>query len=209
MDIIASKYFKYENKETIVSLKDQAGFVKEALSGDEKILESAFKLEKLYKKHKFKLWAAVIALVLFFGGRAGMAAYQNSQLQQANVALLTLQKQPEDAAARKTLQEKNPKLYALFSYMQAVEKQQGDVLQTLSSNNDTLIADISKYHAAVLDNKVVDSTYYQELALVEEAFEALKEGKKEIAKQKLSLVAENSPVAGIARLLKHYTIETK
>ena len=192
-----------------MSLKDQAGFVKEALSGDEKILESAFKLEKLYKKHKFKLWGVIIALVLFFGGRAGMAAYQNSQLHQANEALLTLQKQPDDAAARKILQEKNPKLYALYAYMQAVEKQQSDVLQTLSSSSDALIEDISKYHAAVLDDKVVDSVYYQELALVEEAFEALKQGKKEIAKQKLSLVAENSPVASIARLLKHYTIETK
>jgi len=192
-----------------VSLKDQAGFVKEALSGDEKILESAFKLEKLYKKHKFKLWAAVIALVLFFGGRAGMAAYKNSQLHQANVALLTLQKQPDNTEARKILQDKNPKLYALFSYMQAVEKQDSSALKTLDSSSDSMIADISKYHAAVLDSKVVDSVYYQELALVEEAFEALKNGKKEIAKQKLSLVAENSPVASIARLLRHYTVETK
>ena len=192
-----------------MSLKDQAGFVKEALSGDEKILESAFKLEKLYKKHKFKLWAGVIALVLFFGGKVGMAAYQNSQLHQANEALLTLQKQPDNTEARKILQEKNPKLSALFAYMQAVEKQDSDALKTLGSNSDTMISDMSKYHAAVLDSKVVDSVYYQELALVEEAFEALKNGKKEIAKQKLSLVAENSPVASIARLLRHYTVETK
>jgi len=192
-----------------VSLKDQAGFVKEALSGDEKILESAFKLEKLYKKHKFKLWAVVIALVLFFGGKVGMSVYQNNQLHQANDALLTLQKQPDNTEARKILQEKNPKLYALFAYMQAVEKHDSDALKTLGANSDTMISDMSKYHAAVLDSKVVDSVYYQELALVEEAFEALKNGKKKIAKQKLSLVAENSPVASIARLLRHYTVETK
>jgi len=193
-----------------VSLKDQAGFVKEALSGDEKILESAFKLEKLYKKHKFKLWAAVIALVLFFGGRAGMALYQNSQLHQANDALLTLQKQPDNTEARKILQDKNPKLYVLFTYMEAAKKHDSSALQALSANSsDALIADLGKYHAAVLESKAVDSVYYQELSLVEEAFEALKNGKKEIAKQKLSLVAENSPVASIARLLRHYTIETK
>ncbi len=192
-----------------MSLKDQAGFVKEALSGDEKILESAFKLEKLYKKHKFKLWAAVIALILFFGGRAGMQAYQNSQLQQANGAFLTLQKQPNDATARKLLQEKNPKLYALYSYMEAVKKGDEATLKNLSTADDAIISDISRYHAAILKSKVVDSAYYQELALVEEAYEALKNGKKEIAKQKLALVAENSPVASIARLLRHYTIETK
>ena len=193
-----------------MSLKDQAGFVKEALSGDEKILESAFKLEKLYKKHKFKLWAAVIALVLFFGGRAGMALYQNSQLHQANDALLTLQKQPDNTEARKILQDKNPKLYVLFTYMEAAKKHDSSALQALSANSsDALIADLGKYHAAVLESTAVDSVYYQELSLVEEAFVALKNGKKEIAKQKLSLVAENSPVASIARLLRHYTIETK
>ncbi len=192
-----------------MSLKDQAGFVKEALSGDEKILESAFKLEKLYKKHKFKLWGVIIALLLFFGGRAGITAYWDSQLQQANEALLTLQKQPDNAAARSVLEEKNPKLYALFSYMQAVKNHDDKALKHLGDGSDAILADVSRYHAAVLASKVTDSVYYQELALVEEAYEALKNGKKEIAKQKLALVAENSPVSSIARLLKHYTIETK
>lgn len=192
-----------------MSLKDQAGLVKEALSGDEKILESAFHLERFYKKHKYKLWGAAIALILFFGGRAGLTAYRDSQLQQANEALLTLQTQPDNAAARKVLEEKNPKLYTLFSYMQAIEKRDEKALKVLAGTSDSIIADASRYHAGVLASKVTDSVYYQELALVEEAYEALKNGKKEIAKQKLSLVAENSPVASIARLLKHYTIETK
>jgi hypothetical protein len=192
-----------------VSLKDQAGFVKEALSGDEKILESAFKLEKLYKKHKLKLWSAVVLLVLFFGGRAGMQAYQNATLHSANEALLTLQKNPNDSAALATLKEKNTKLYELFSYMQAVKSKDVAALKKLHTSSDEILADISAYHAALLESKVSDSKYYQELALVEEAFEALKSGKKEIAKQKLSLVGENSPVSSIARLLKHYTIEVK
>ena len=192
-----------------MSLKDQAGFVKEALSGDEKILESAFKLEKLYKKHKFKLWAVIAALVLFFGGRAGMQAYQNATLQSANDALLTLQKNPADTAALETLKTKNPKLYALYSYTEAIKKRDAAALKKLEGSQDEILSDISTYHAALLESKVVDSQYYQELSLVEEAFEALKEGKKEIAKQKLALVGENSPVSSIARLLKHYTLEVK
>jgi len=192
-----------------VSLKDQAGFVKEALSGDEKILESAFKLEKLYKKHKFKLWAVVTLLVLFFGGKAGLQAYQNSKLHSANNALLVLQQDAEDTAAQNTLKENNPKLYELFRYMQAVKSKDSAALQKLSTSADSILSDISTYHAAILESTVVDSKYYQDLALVEEAFEALKSGKKEIARQKLALVGENSPVSSIARLLKHYTIKTK
>ena len=93
--------------------------------------------------------------------------------------------------------------------MQAVKSKDVAALKKLHTSSDEILADISAYHAALLESKVSDSKYYQELALVEEAFEALKSGKKEIAKQKLSLVGENSPVSSIARLLKHYTIEVK
>lgn len=189
-----------------MSLKDQAGFVKEALSGDEKILESAFKLEKLYKKHKVKLWAFVILLVLFFGGKAGMQAYQNATLQSANEALLTLEENPNDTAAQNILKEKNPKLYELVSYMNAIKNKDSAALEHLGSSSDPIVADISKYHAGLLASKTADSTYYKELALVEEAYEALKGGNKEIAQQKLSLIGENSPVSSIAKLLQHYTV---
>ncbi|NKQ40269.1 MAG: hypothetical protein HF962_01710 [Sulfurovum sp.] len=192
-----------------MSLKDQAGFVKEVLSGDEKILESAFKLEQLYKKHKLKIWSLLILLVLFFAGRAGMQAYQEANLYDANSALLVLQENPSDSVALSTLKEKNPKLYELFSYMNAVKNKEGSKLSSLGSSSDALIADISKYHAAVIESKVVDSTYYLELSLVQEAYEALRGGKKDLAKQKLALVPENSAVSGIARLLRHYTIEVK
>ncbi len=192
-----------------MSLKDEVEFVKGSLSSDEKILESAFKLERLYKKHKIKIWATVVVLVLFFGGGIAMQAYQDSKIQNANSALLTLQSTPDDASALSALKENNPKLYDLFIYSQAISNKDAKALAVLNSSSDTLLADLSKYHAGILDSKVVDSQYYQELTLIQEAFVALKSGKKDIAKQKLTLIGENSPVSNIARLLKHYTVEVK
>ncbi|MDQ7085513.1 MAG: hypothetical protein Q9M36_11560 [Sulfurovum sp.] len=49
-----------------MSIKDDVNYVKKSLSSDEKVLESAFKLETLYRKHKVKLWGLAIALVVFF-----------------------------------------------------------------------------------------------------------------------------------------------
>jgi len=65
--------------------------VKKKLSSDEKVLVSAFKLETLYKKHKFKIWAVVAALLLFFIGKTAMDAMHNAKLAEANQAFLTLQ----------------------------------------------------------------------------------------------------------------------
>jgi len=64
--------------------------VKKKLSNDEKVLVSAFKLETLYKKHKFKIWAVVAVLILFFIGKTAMDAMHNAKLAEANQAFLTL-----------------------------------------------------------------------------------------------------------------------
>jgi len=68
------------------------------------------------------------------------------------------------------------------------------------------LKDLSRYHVSVLSEQAGDSRYYTDLSRVEKAYLALKAGKKAEAKTQLALVSENSPVAPIARLLRHYTI---
>jgi hypothetical protein len=47
------------------------------------------------------------------------------------------------------------------------------------------------------------------MSLIEDAYIALKAGKREEAKAKLELIDARSPVAQVANLLKHYTIKGK
>ena len=192
-----------------MSIKDELQHVKDELTGDEKILESAFKLERLYKKNKLLIWSIVMLVIVGFGGKAAWGAYQQNKLETANEAFLVLQKDPKNSSAAESLKNNNPKLYALYELSQALKNGASGQLKTLESGSDTLIADIAKYHAAALESKVVDSMYYHDLSVVEDAYADLKAGKKSEAKSKLSLIAENSPVAKIAQLLKHYTIEFK
>jgi len=189
-----------------MSLKDEVEFVKDSLTGDEKVLESAFRLEKIYNKNKKTIWAALILIVVAFGGNAAVNAYQANKLDTANDALLALQANPADTIAKQTLKTNNPKLYELYTYSKAFDSKDVKTLESLNANGDKILADVAKYNAAMLKSQPTDSKYYQEMVLVEEAFTALKDGKKEIAKHKLALIGENSPVSNIARLLKHYTI---
>ncbi len=183
--------------------------VKKELSSDEKVLESAFKLETLYKKHKLKIWVTVIALVLFFGGRAVMDAIEASRLAAANEAFLTLQKRPDDSQALAVLKEKNPALYELFSYAQAAKKEDAKALKSLASSTNEIIADVSRYHAAVAEQKSVDSKLYRDMALLEAAYQAIKSGKAKEARAKLAQINDQSPVAALAKFLKHSTIKAK
>ena len=192
-----------------MSIKDDVKYVEKSLGSDEKLLESTFKLEALYKKHKFKIWAVIAALVLYFAGQAVMTEMHEAKLSKANEAFLTLQSKSDDASALKILQENNPALYELYSFAQAAKNQDIKALEALSKSSNTVVADSSKYTAGVLSKKPVDSKLYHEMALLGEAYLAIEAGDTNTAKDKLELIDERSPLGVIASFLKHSTIKAK
>ena len=192
-----------------MSIQDDVKFVKKELSGDEKILESAFKIEELYKKYKFVIWGVVVALILVFAGKTGMDAMHEAKLADANKAFLTLQTKADDTEALQTLKTKNPALFELFSYAQAVKNKDVKALSGLAGSSNAVIADSSKYVAATLENKSSDSKLYKEMALLEEAYLAIKAGDTKSAKAKLELIDERSSFSMLASLLKHSTLKAK
>jgi hypothetical protein len=186
-----------------LSIKDEIKYVKEELSSDEKLLENAFKIERFYKKHKIKIWAVLILLIVVFGGRAIYNAYYEHKLNLANSALLQLQSNPKNSTALNQLKDNNPKLYELFIYSQAIKDKDIKSLKKLTSSKDSLILDVTKYHLAVLKNRAGDSKYYKDLSIIEKAYEDIKAGKKDKAREALSLIDVNSPLSNIAKLLRH------
>jgi len=183
--------------------------VKKELSSDERVLESAFKLETLYKKYKYIIWAIITALILFFVGKSIMQTMKDTRLSEANKALLTLETTPEDVDARNILKEKNPKLFELFSYAQASKNSDVKTLETLKSSKNNVIADISVYTANTIENKKSDSIFYKEMSSIDDAYLAIKSGEIKQAKLKLELIDETSQLYTIGSLLKHYTLKAK
>ena len=194
-------------QESYVSIQDDVNYVKKELSGDEKVLESAFKLESLYKKYKFQLWGVIIVLILFFGGQAVMSALHEAKLVKANEAFLTLQSNSDDTNALKVLKENNPALLELYNYAQAVKKEDIKALESLTSSSNSVIADASGYTAGVLKKKPVDSKLYKEMALFEEAYLSILAGDVKTAQNKLELIDERSSLSVIREFLQHSTIK--
>ncbi|MFT7880077.1 MAG: hypothetical protein ABXS91_06730 [Sulfurimonas sp.] len=181
--------------------------VKQELSSDEKVLESAFKLETLYKKYRVVIWGIVGVLVLFFVGKNVMTAMEESRLAEANSALLTLQQNPEDSGAFTTLKEKNPALFELYRYAEAAKKGDKSTLTALAQSSNKVISDASQYNLAVMENRTADSVLYKEMTLLEEAYLAIENGEIQKAQEKLDMIDPRSPVATLAQLLKHSTIK--
>ena len=183
--------------------------IKKELSGDEKVLESAFKLETLYKKYKVIIWTVLIALILFFTGKAMMKSMQDAKLQEANSAFLVLQENSTDSKALVTLKEKNPALFELFTYAKASKTNNKDTLLTLKSSKNEVIADASTYMSDALENKKSDSKLYREMTIIEDAYLAIKAGDTKAAKSKLEMIDERSQLSRLASLLAHSTLKVK
>ena len=190
-----------------LSIKDSINEAKEKFESDEKMLASAFKFEKFYKKYKLLVLGTVGAVILFFGGTAVMNMMEEQRLEAANEAYIKLSKDTKNVAALADLKEKNPILFELFEYKNAMENNNTEVLKTLSSSKNELIADIAGYHLAIMRGKEASSDLYAEVAVVNNAHLLIKQGKVSEANDELSAIEEKSPLYNISKIMKHYVIK--
>jgi len=196
-----------DNGADILNIQDGINEVKKELTSDEQMLAQAFKLEKFYKKHKIKLFAVVALAVLFFGGKAVMGMIETHRLNVANQAYLTLTKDPMNQEAKDTLQAKNPALFELYTYQQAMEHNDTSTLKSLQGSTNPMVADIAGYHLSVMEGTTVDSTLYNEMALLYDATLFIHQGKIADASDTLAQIEESSPVYKVAQIIQHYTIK--
>lgn len=181
--------------------------VKKELTSDEQMLASAFKAEKLYKKHKLKIFIVLGVAITYFAGTAIMEKMVQNKQESANTAYLALQKNPKDTSALSSLKSNNPALFELYSYQEAVKSSDTKMLQSLSSSKNDIIADLAAYNLAVIEGKKSDSKYHADLAKVYNASLLIKEGKTEEAKEELELISEESPIYKFSKMIKHFTIK--
>ena len=190
-----------------MSITETINEAKKELSNDEHMLASAFKAEKLYKKHKLKLFAIIGIAVLYFGGTAIMNNIAEQKLIAGNDALTVLQTDAKNAAALDKLKSNNPALFELYSYQNAMKNSDTVVLKTLSSSKNNIIADLSAYHLAILEGKPAKSELNGDVAHVNNAYLLIKNGKISEAEEELDSISEKSPVYNISKMIKHYSIK--
>lgn len=183
--------------------------VKKELSGDEKVLESAFKLETYYKKYKIAIWGLASIAVVFFIGSSVITSMHESKLHEANDAFLALQTNSKDAKALATLKAKNPALFELYSYSEAVKSKNVEMLKTLAKSSNAVIADVSAYSASTIEKKPISSKIYNDLALFQEGYIAIIAGDTKTAKEKLELIDERSSLAMMTKFLQHSMIKAQ
>lgn len=191
-----------------MSLKENVDYVKDELNTEEKFLESFVKVERFYKKNKLII---IAALVIAIGGTIAYyttKSMQNQNKLEANIAFNTLIDNPKDSAALTTLKEKNPQLFEVAQYMQAVNEGKSSDVQV------KYLKDLAQYQVALKENDLnkLNSVSMQndfllkEFAIFNKALILTDQGKFDDAKATLQLIPADSKVAELVKVLNHYLV---
>lgn len=198
-----------------MSLKENIDMVKEELSQEEKMFESAVKTERFVKKYKMPLIGAIVAIVVVIVGNTLYQANINNKMVSSNAAYMTLLNSPSDAAASKTLQENNAPLYDAWRFQVALKASDEKVLQELSSSKNKTVSDLASYELAAMKKDAAALNRYsqnsdailKDMALLDEAVLLMQEGKVKEAQERLRKIDEKSTVKQTAMMLQHYGVK--
>lgn len=198
-----------------MSIKENIQTLKDELSSEEKLFESALRTERFVKKYQKPLIGSVISLLLIVGGAIGYQAYDNSRIESSNAALNTLLTNPIDKNALSALENKNTKLYELYTLSVAIKGSDIKSLELLQKSQSPEIADIATYETAVLktDHAALENYtkkqggMYQDMALLETAVMLIKKGDSKSAQNQLALIKEDSAIYPMAQMLSHYGVK--
>lgn len=196
-----------------MSLKDDLKSVKQELNSEEKFLESSIKLERFYKKYKFFIFGGLIALLIGIGWYQYSAYAKEANLQAANEAFLTLLKDPESASAKDILKEKNPDLYALYGFSNAIKDNKIDQLDAVIEEQRAFISSVAGYEKASKQESLEPLVEYanssntlKELAALQATYLYIQDGEYEKAKSMIDQIPANSKISTIVNMYKHFLI---
>ncbi|RAX54874.1 hypothetical protein CCY99_01635 [Helicobacter sp. 16-1353] len=194
-----------------MSIKNNLNYIKNEFSNDEKILESAFKLEILYKRYKHIIWGLGI-LILFGICAYGIHSYYNEyNAKKYSNVYSSLLENPNDTALKEQLQKGNPTLYSMFILQQALKNGNLSELESLSKDKNSLISSIALYHLGSFDRNIsqleqVDKYALGDLSKLQQAYELIDENKISEAQIILDKIPQDSQLNELKQLLKHYMI---
>ena len=201
--------------EMFLNFKDNILMVKDELNAEEKFFENAIKTERFFNKYKIQLIGLAVIVVIAVGTDLVYEYIKNSNAEDANIALLTLESHSDNKEALAILKDKNRKLYDLYTLSNAVKKNDIKALQELKLSKALAVSDIATYQLASLQNNINALNTYangenainKDMALIESAVLLMEKNKIDEADRKLAAISSNSPLYDVAKSLMHYGVK--
>lgn len=194
-----------------MSIKQNLETIKEEFKSDEKIFESAFKIERIFYRYKW-IFIGIIAILLIlwiYTSIKDMLEEKNAQQASKIYAQLQQQDTPE---LFEQLEKKAPNLAEFLRLRKAVQNGDEEALQKLSNSKNGFIAEFAKYQNAMLKKDINElgliNGQFGDLAKFEQAFLLIQDKKMAQAQEILQAIPQNSSIKELSKLLSHYGVQT-
>lgn len=194
-----------------MSIKQNLETIKEEFKSDEKIFESAFKIERIFYRYKW-IFIGIVAILLIlwiYTSIKDMLEEKNAQQASKIYAQLQQQDTPE---LFEQLEKKAPNLSEFLRLRKAVQNGDEEALQKLSNSKIAFIAEFAKYQNAMLKKDINElgliNGQFGDLAKFEQAFLLIKDKKIAQAQEILQAIPQNSSIKELSKLLSHYGVQT-
>ena len=198
-----------------MSLKENIDMVKDELNSEEKFFEKAVMTERFVKKYKKVMIGSVVAVVLLVAANIVYDANKSANIEEANVALLELNKDPSSVEAKAKLESLSKELYDVWSYSQAIANKDIKALEELKSSKTLVVSDLAKYELASANAdqdglskySMKQNAIYKDLALVQNAILFIDKNEIQKAHQELRKIPQDSSLNKVALALLHYGVK--
>ena len=194
-----------------MSIKQNLETIKEEFKSDEKIFESAFKIERIFYRYKW-IFIGIVAILLIlwiYTSIKDMLEEKNAQQASKIYAQLQQQDTPE---LFEQLEKKAPNLAEFLRLRKAVQNGDEEALQKLSNSKNSFIAEFAKYQNAMLKKDINElgliNGQFGDLAKFEQAFLLIQDKKIAQAQEILQAIPQNSSIKELSKLLSHYGAQT-
>lgn len=194
-----------------MSIKQNLETIKEEFKSDEKIFESAFKIERIFYRYKW-IFIGIVAILLIlwiYTSIKDMLEEKNAQQASKIYAQLQQQDTPE---LFEQLEKKAPNLAEFLRLRKAVQNGDEEALQKLSNSKNSFIAEFAKYQNAMLKKDINElgliNGQFGDLAKFEQAFLLIQDKKTAQAQEILQAIPQNSSIKELSKLLSHYGAQT-
>lgn len=194
-----------------MSIKQNLETIKEEFKSDEKIFESAFKIERIFYRYKWIFIGIVAILLILWIYTSIKDMLEEKNAQQASKIYAQLQQQDTPELFRQ-LEKKAPNLAEFLYLRKAVQNGDEEALQKLSNSKIAFIAEFAKYQNAMLKKDINElgliNGQFGDLAKFEQAFLLIQDKKIAQAQEILQAIPQNSSIKELSKLLSHYGVQT-
>lgn len=183
--------------------------VKEELNNDEKMLESAFKIEAFIKKNKKTLLGLLAAGIVFFGGYQIKSYLDERKALRIAKIFSEIQKEGQNEELMQELKKEGKELYEFMQLSRAVEEGNQELLGQIQQASNPFVAKYASYELASLTrvfDPQKDYGAFKDLALLQEGYLLISQKEFQKALNLLGEVALTSEFKEWALRIGHYGI---